>query len=29
MAHSGDPELIFSLYRQAGIIRYYVNLLTV
>jgi hypothetical protein len=29
MAHSGDPDLIFSIYRQAGIIRYYVNLLTV
>jgi hypothetical protein len=29
MAHSGDPDLIFNLYRQAGIIRYYVNLLNV
>lgn len=29
MAHSGDPETIYMLYRQANIIRYYVNLLTV
>lgn len=29
MAHSGDPETIFRLYREANIIRYYVNLLAV
>lgn len=28
MAHSGDPDLIFNLYRSEGIIRYYVNLLS-
>ena len=29
MAHSGDPEAIFNLYRSASIVRYYVNLFTV
>lgn len=29
MAHSGDPEIIFHLYRTTGIIRYYINLLTI
>ena len=29
MAHSGDPESIFALYRTTNIIRYYVNLLSV
>lgn len=29
MSHSGDPEVIFNLYRTTGIIRYYINLLSV
>jgi hypothetical protein len=29
MAHSGDPDSIFNLYRATGIIRFYVNLLGV
>lgn len=29
MAHSGDPEAIFNLYRSASLVRYYVNLFTV
>lgn len=28
MAHSGEPQHIFNLYRDASIIRYYVNLLS-
>lgn len=28
MAHSGEPETIYNLYRETKIIRYYVNLLS-
>lgn len=28
MSHSGDPEIIFNLYKATNIIRYYVNLLS-
>ena len=28
MAHAGDQQLIYNIYREANLIRYYVNLLT-